>query len=137
MQEENNTIAVSYTHLDVYKRQETLNYLQKLYTAYFVLRYFRSPAAAGYIVRIVDNISPVSYTHLDVYKRQVERREDIPLLTQYFIDHYNKAFDLKVKGVSTEVMKIFSEYNWPENIRELRHTIEHAMNLVENETRCV
>lgn len=64
----------------------------------------------------------------------VERREDIPLLTQYFIDHYNKAFDLKVKGVSTEVMKIFSEYNWPGNIRELRHTIEHAMNLVENET---
>lgn len=56
------------------------------------------------------------------------------MLTQYFIDHYNKAFDLKVKGVSTEVMKIFSEYNWPGNIRELRHTIEHAMNLVENET---
>ena len=64
----------------------------------------------------------------------VERREDIPMLTEYFIDHYNKAFKLNVQGVSTEVMKIFLEYNWPGNIRELRHTIEHAMNLVENET---
>lgn len=64
----------------------------------------------------------------------VEHREDIPLLTEYFINHYNSAFQLKVQGVSAEVMKVFLEYYWPGNIRELRHTIEHAMNLVERET---
>jgi arginine utilization regulatory protein len=63
----------------------------------------------------------------------VERREDIPLLIEYFIDYYNKAFKLNVQGVSTEVMRVFSEHDWPGNIRELRHLIEHAMNLVQDE----
>ena len=48
---------VSYTHLDVYKRQECGS--------------FRSCANAGKR-KAATSIIPVSYTHLDVYKRQVE-----------------------------------------------------------------
>ena len=42
-------VPVSYTHLDVYKRQ----------TEYWLLSY-----------AALERILPVSYTHLDVYKRQ-------------------------------------------------------------------
>ena len=68
-----NTESVSYTHLDVYKRQEQgiadyendpLDYLQQW-------------AKLGYLRRYYDigdepvfDLTPVSYTHLDVYKRQ-------------------------------------------------------------------
>ena len=47
--------AVSYTHLDVYKRQRQLRPQRS-----------HHPGAAG------DGSVPVSYTHLDVYKRQGE-----------------------------------------------------------------
>ena len=58
--------AVSYTHLDVYKRQEW--YLWK--------KWCRQP---GIIILYTYNqnnpyhYTPVSYTHLDVYKRQIFR----------------------------------------------------------------
>ena len=52
--------SVSYTHLDVYKRQ-------------VIIRTMAISGAicgiAGFV--IVSGASPVSYTHLDVYKRQV------------------------------------------------------------------
>ena len=54
--------AVSYTHLDVYKRQ--------------VFRYRGDPLSAVWTFRSADAFRawgiyrPVSYTHLDVYKRQ-------------------------------------------------------------------
>ena len=48
--------TVSYTHLDVYKRQELLQSLDNTIVSMKVtLSYY---------------IEPVSYTHLDVYKRQ-------------------------------------------------------------------
>jgi arginine utilization regulatory protein len=62
-----------------------------------------------------------------------ERKEDIPLLIQSFIEKYNHLFDLKVKGISEEVLELFYEYDWPGNVRELEHIIEGAMNLVDDE----
>ena len=46
---------VSYTHLDVYKRQAYTTYGTSRANAYKILE---------------DSLNPVSYTHLDVYKRQ-------------------------------------------------------------------
>ena len=54
-------MAVSYTHLDVYKRQELKECL-------FCLR--RNEMMFDLEVD-TDLIEPVSYTHLDVYKRQL------------------------------------------------------------------
>ena len=48
-------IAVSYTHLDVYKRQTRCPFCR-----------IEGPTPAGAMLRP----DPVSYTHLDVYKRQ-------------------------------------------------------------------
>ena len=59
------TGPVSYTHLDVYKRQirasdKHLVYHFSIGTLLFVF----------VAVLLLLNIKPVSYTHLDVYKRQ-------------------------------------------------------------------
>ena len=56
-----NQIPVSYTHLDVYKRQVFTSFIILLYTFFILLDY--EAIARGWI-------KPVSYTHLDVYKRQ-------------------------------------------------------------------
>lgn len=55
-----------------------------------------------------------------------DRREDIPLLVDHFIEKLNKRHDKNVKSLSTDVHKIFVEYKWPGNIRELQHTLEYA-----------
>lgn len=60
----------------------------------------------------------------------VDRIKDIPLLTNHFINLYNKEFDKNVIGLGTEVSKFFKTYNWPGNVRQLRHCIESAMNFV-------
>lgn len=61
-----------------------------------------------------------------------ERREDIPLLAKYFMEVFNHEFRKNVKGLASETEKLFLEYGWPGNIRELKNVIERAM-ILENE----
>ena len=56
---------VSYTHLDVYKRQGHGGVMDRFDSALFVL------GALYAIIIIYSRIKSVSYTHLDVYKRQL------------------------------------------------------------------
>ena len=55
-----------------------------------------------------------------------ERREDIPLLIEHFTKKFNKKLNRDIKGISSEAQDRFMNYNWPGNIRELEHTLEHA-----------
>jgi len=55
-----------------------------------------------------------------------ERREDIPLLVRHFLENLSKKVDKKIKGISMKVQKLFSKYNWPGNIRELKNVLERA-----------
>ena len=55
-----------------------------------------------------------------------ERKEDIPLLLEHFLAKFNQKFDKKIKYISTDAWKIFSNHHWPGNIRELENTLEHA-----------
>ena len=57
-------IPVSYTHLDVYKRQEQTDRLRKVQDELFTLKETNSD------LKLELALKPVSYTHLDVYKRQ-------------------------------------------------------------------
>ena len=58
--------AVSYTHLDVYKRQPLRNERTPSFKVNDRLNeWYDFGAATG-----GDLVEPVSYTHLDVYKRQ-------------------------------------------------------------------
>ncbi|MCF6148097.1 MAG: sigma 54-interacting transcriptional regulator [Candidatus Kuenenia sp.] len=54
------------------------------------------------------------------------RKEDISLLIQHFINEFNKKMHKEIECVSDEVNELFLDYDWPGNIRELKHTIEHA-----------
>jgi two-component system, NtrC family, response regulator AtoC len=59
------------------------------------------------------------------------RSEDIPALVNYFVDIYNTEFRKRVRGVSSEAMRLLRAYGWPGNIRELRNAVERAMLLAE------
>ncbi len=61
-----------------------------------------------------------------------ERREDISLLTDYFLADYNQRFAKNVIGVADEVMAFFNEFSWPGNVRQLKHSIESAMNFTDS-----
>ena len=55
-----------------------------------------------------------------------KRNEDIPLLVEHFIKTFNHRFGKDIEALSNDVTRLFLEYSWPGNIRELEHTIEHA-----------
>lgn len=61
-----------------------------------------------------------------------ERQSDIQLLTDYFVSELNAKLNCRISGVTEDVYEVFARYGWPGNIRELRCTIEGAMNLCEN-----
>ncbi|MBF0620976.1 MAG: sigma 54-interacting transcriptional regulator [Magnetococcales bacterium] len=55
-----------------------------------------------------------------------QRRDDIPLLINHFINRFNTLFNKEINGVTEQVLKTFMNNNWPGNIREIQHVIEHA-----------
>jgi two-component system response regulator AtoC len=54
------------------------------------------------------------------------RKQDIPPLIDYLLAKINLDLQKKVIGVSDEMMKIFMQYNWPGNIRELENLLVRA-----------
>jgi len=77
------------------------------------------------------------YYRLSVVNFQIpplkQRKGDIKLLTNYFIKNMNKKLNKSVTGVSSKVMKIFENYEWEGNVRELENTIEGIMSLYDME----
>jgi arginine utilization regulatory protein len=62
-----------------------------------------------------------------------ESRNDLNELCDHFLSYYNEELGKNVKGFSEEVLKFFNLYDWPGNIRELKHVIEHSINIIEKE----
>jgi PAS domain S-box-containing protein len=56
----------------------------------------------------------------------MERSEDIALLIDHFLTKQAKAMGKKPFKMSPDVMKILLNYEYPGNVRELKHIIEHA-----------
>jgi len=61
-----------------------------------------------------------------------QRREDIPLLVNHFLALFAKKYPKTVSGISAPALKKLQQYQWPGNIRELRHTLERAVILAES-----
>lgn len=59
-----------------------------------------------------------------------DRKLDLPILVQIFIEKFNTLYSRHVERVTDEVMRVFEEYDFPGNIRELEHLIERAIVLV-------
>lgn len=58
-----------------------------------------------------------------------DRKNDIEFLSEHFIRKYNKKMGKSIIGLDESVKKIFKNYNWPGNIRELKNVIESSFNL--------
>ena len=48
-----------------------------------------------------------------------QRKEDIPFLMGYFLHKYARDFRRTVPDLSAETLRLFLDYSWPENLREL------------------
>lgn len=55
-----------------------------------------------------------------------ERRDDIPLLVEHFRRNFNRKFGKEIKGISSEVERMFLDYPWRGNVRELENLLEHS-----------
>lgn len=63
-----------------------------------------------------------------------ERGDDVLLLANFYIEQANaKRRDRVLKGLKPEVARIFRNYTWTGNVRELRNVIERASILEDNE----
>jgi two-component system, NtrC family, response regulator AtoC len=56
-----------------------------------------------------------------------KRPEDIPELVSLLLSQSNMAMGTNIQEVSPRAMKAIKAYDWPGNIRELRHVIERAI----------
>ncbi len=64
-----------------------------------------------------------------------ERPEDVARLTEHFLRVYSARMGKQLSGVEPHVMRVFLDYPWPGNIRELEHVLEGEVNLVTPEQR--
>jgi len=55
-----------------------------------------------------------------------ERREDIPDLLTHFLDRFNRKYHRALRSCSPEAMDRLCGYEWPGNVRQLEHAVEHA-----------
>jgi len=62
-----------------------------------------------------------------------KRRDDIPLLIDHFIHKYNKELNRNILGVDNTAMKLFINYEWKGQVRELENVIERAVLLSEGD----
>jgi len=63
-----------------------------------------------------------------------QRKDDLAQFIQHFISLSNAELGKNVKTVSSEVMNIFSRYEWPGNLRELKNIIKRAVLLSKGDT---
>jgi two-component system response regulator AtoC len=62
-----------------------------------------------------------------------ERDGDLDLLVDRFLAELCERFRMAAKQLTPEARRVLAEYSWPGNIRELRHWLESAVLLSEDE----
>ncbi|MDL2260541.1 sigma 54-interacting transcriptional regulator [Deltaproteobacteria bacterium OttesenSCG-928-K17] len=60
------------------------------------------------------------------------RRADIPALLEHFVEKFNAALNKQVRGFTPEAYELLSSHHWPGNVREMEHTVEAAMNYIDD-----
>ena len=81
---------------------------------------------------------PDLFYRLNVFPIQMpslrERADDIPLLVEYLIERYAKKAGKKIRSIDKKTLRLFQDYNWPGNIRELQNVVERAVVLCDSGT---
>jgi len=62
-----------------------------------------------------------------------EQRERILLLSKYFFDLYKMRYERSIPPLSSKAIRVFEEYDWPGNIRELENIIRRIIILGEED----
>jgi DNA-binding NtrC family response regulator len=63
-----------------------------------------------------------------------ERREDVPLLATHFLRSRAVRYGRAGVGFAPEAMQALLDYPWPGNIRELEHTVERSLLMMQGDT---
>jgi len=53
-----------------------------------------------------------------------QRKEDIPVMADHFLKLYNEIFSKTIKGFTPEAYAVLKNYEWHDNIRELKNVIK-------------
>ena len=56
-----------------------------------------------------------------------DRREDIPDLLAHYLGFYSRKYSREAKILPVSVLKQLQDYDWPGNVRALRHATERAV----------
>lgn len=59
-----------------------------------------------------------------------ERRGDIPMLTKHFLKHFSPD---KEVFLSSQVLRLLEDYNWPGNVRQLENVLHRALILCDSD----
>jgi DNA-binding NtrC family response regulator len=62
------------------------------------------------------------------------RRDDIPQLLDHYLALYARKYDKPVRTLGGETLDLLTNYDWPGNVRALRHAAERAVILADGET---
>ncbi|MBR9986527.1 MAG: sigma-54-dependent Fis family transcriptional regulator [Desulfosarcina sp.] len=80
----------------------------------------------------------VLYDRLTLFELTIpplrERKDDIHPLFRYFFDKYRRELGKPVDSISPDVVKLFVDYDFPGNVRELEHIVERAVILADGDT---
>ncbi|PWB25917.1 sigma-54-dependent transcriptional regulator [Flavobacterium sp. HTF] len=55
-----------------------------------------------------------------------DRGEDLMVFADYFLEKANQQLNKEIIGFSPDVVKIFQNYSWPGNLRELQNCVKRA-----------
>lgn len=62
-----------------------------------------------------------------------ERRDEIPTLTDFFVARYARKYNRPARPISDELRQLFTDYDWPGNIRELENMVKRII-ILQDET---
>lgn len=63
-----------------------------------------------------------------------DRVEDIDILSKYLVKRLAEFEEIDVVGISKETIELLKAYPWYGNVRELKNTLERAINFLEEDT---
>lgn len=71
------------------------------------------------------------YYRLNVIRINVpplrERPDDVEVLANYFLEKFRSIQHKKIRGYSSEALRLMNQYAWPGNIREMINRIQRAL----------
>jgi transcriptional regulator with GAF, ATPase, and Fis domain len=56
-----------------------------------------------------------------------DRKEEIPIFVEYFLDKFGRKYRKTVKPLSDQMMKVFLQYQWLGNVREMENVIQRII----------